>query len=541
MLNFATKLISQYKYSLLFFNIFSAINILVYMAIGLFLAELISKNSDLDFLGFYENLEVAFAISLLAYFTSYILPIFIQLRIANSFMVDLTKEYDLNTKVSAIAAMPEYNYGSAMTDNTVEFPRFSANIIIPLLDITKNTINLVFLVIFLIVFSSEFLWILTSIPACYLAFWVISRPYFKKMSFELSTHFYTRQRVASYRFQAYTTDLQVYEQSSTRRQYFKSLSRLGDINVYTKVMATLPRAILESLVLLVLYFLFIGTEDITPLIMVGFGLLKLLPAVQSISNSVSQLQTNFPAYTSFEQRATLLRSYGDAARKASRSNCPTIFSMGETFSTSYGLNYSFKKPLDLNLPGLYIIKGQSGVGKSTFVRSLLGFEQLSGHDFIPGNRNAGIASQNENLLEGTVFDNFYEINKGFESLDVYQDLLGSLFPEFLDHNNSEVLSRLVGGNSGFSGGQLARIKLMKVLLLDKQFVFLDEAFDGVPSKLASKIMHNLLELLPDTSFVLIDHNNIDHSIAHTHINLKTSQCEKKLIEIVIERTHNEKI
>jgi len=534
MLKFFYKIFVQFPIEFFVFCFFTAVNTIVYMAMSLFFAKIMSNNFDIKSSDIPGGMEFAFILVLTVYFASYLLPVFIQLKISNSFMVKLTTEFDLNTKVSAISAMPDYNFGNAIKDNTVEFPRFAANIIIPLLDIIKSTISILLLLIFLLIYSSNLIWIISIIPILYFLFWVISKSYFKRMALEISEHFYQRQRIASYRFQAFGTDLKSYAQSSTRLKYFSSLVRLGKINTYTKVVATLPRAVIESLVLLILYFLLVDSQNVTPLIMAIFGLLKLLPAIQSISNGVSQLQTNFPSYQAYQYRSSLLRSYGKASEEAAEINCPRSFISGETFSTKRGLTYSFKSYLNIGRPGLYLLSGDSGVGKSTFIRSLLGLENIYGNSFVAGNHDAALVSQNENLLEGTVLENLNEARTDFQTHDIYLQLVSCLFPELTDNAQKELINKVVGGNSGLSGGQLARIKLLKVLLMGKPIIFLDEVFEGVPKVLASKIMQELVQKFPNTCFILIDHNNIDPLIAHTLINFTHAGIPDMSIEITVE-------
>ena len=72
----------------------------------------------------------------------------------------------------------------------------------------------------------------------------------------------------------------------------------------------------------------------------------------------------------------------------------------------------------------------------------------------------------------------------------------------------------IGLNTGLSGGELNRIKIMKSLFYEARFFIWDEPFDGMQSGLAKQIV-NYLKSFKDKTFLIIDHNILEMDSANS--------------------------
>ena len=142
------------------------------------------------------------------------------------------------------------------------------------------------------------------------------------------------------------------------------------------------------------------------------------------------------------------------------------------------------------------IKGSSGIGKTTLLKFILGVKLdnfiYSGNIFLNKvditnyltiNRNISMIFQDDFLFPNlNVIQNLELINK-----------LGKKKPrELLEQNNLLHLKHSMPSN--ISGGELSRILLLRILLLDTDIVLLDEPFNGIDKNNKTDIKNFFLKI-----------------------------------------------
>lgn len=188
-------------------------------------------------------------------------------------------------------------------------------------------------------------------------------------------------------------------------------------------------------------------------------------------------------------------------------NCKNISIKSDSRNLINNFNINLKKKEILT------IKGSSGIGKTTLLKFILGVKLdnfiYSGNIFLNNvditnyltiNRNISMIFQDDFLFPNlNVIQNLELINK----LDKKKPR------ELLEQNN--LLHLKHSKPSNISGGELSRILLLRILLLDTDIVLLDEPFNGIDKNNKTDIKQFFYENLinNEKGAILVTHNDED--------------------------------
>ncbi len=166
------------------------------------------------------------------------------------------------------------------------------------------------------------------------------------------------------------------------------------------------------------------------------------------------------------------------------------------------------------------LTGESGCGKSTIFKLLLGLYEPSGGEItINGNIPVDAATrplfsyvpQGNMILSGTIRENITMCNnsisderviKAAKAADIY-DLIQSL-PDGLD-------TVLAERGAGLSEGQIQRISIARALLFDAPILLLDEATSALDEATETTVLANIKNLT-DKTVLFITHRNTSISV-----------------------------
>ena len=150
----------------------------------------------------------------------------------------------------------------------------------------------------------------------------------------------------------------------------------------------------------------------------------------------------------------------------------------------------------------YLIKGPSGVGKSTFIKTLSGiWPFFSGHFSFPNNKKIMYLPQQSYFPLGTLRgalcypDNHEYSNEKLETLLIEVGL-----PKYADK-----LNEVKNWHEVLSGGEQQKVAFIRVLLTKPDWVFLDESTSSMDIVSESKVYSLLKERLPNCSVVSVAH------------------------------------
>lgn len=230
---------------------------------------------------------------------------------------------------------------------------------------------------------------------------------------------------------------------------------------------------------------------------------------------VNQLQTPFANFTAifsvyFEMIASMDRInvlYEMENEKQVDIDCSKLtqfsFIKGENLTFSYDREVVFKGAnFEIKKGDLVLIKGVSGIGKSTLFKLMLGvYNNFSGNLFANFNGenlplDSGLRSlfayvpQRNMLLSGTIRQNLCFLADDATDEEIKKAIEISACDFVYDLENG--LETVIGENGyGLSEGQGQRIAIARAILAKKQVLLLDEATSALDEETEKKVLENI--------------------------------------------------
>jgi ABC-type multidrug transport system fused ATPase/permease subunit len=304
---------------------------------------------------------------------------------------------------------------------------------------------------------------------------------------------------------------------------------LSDINYKSSVISGSPRLIIEFLAVLsfslaVSIFIYNGTSFIDILPLAGLYLAasyKLVPSFNKILFLGNRLK--FSAHTA-NDLVLLLKNCNDNIDFHNQKTKKINF-----FDEINIENLSFKYPnrdieilSNLNLKikknSFIGIKGESGVGKSTFVDLILGLNMptkglikvdgINIKDAIKSWQNSiGYVSQNIFLISSSIKNN---IAFGANDLEIDNDLINRVIDKsslrnFVNKLKNKENSLIGESGSLLSGGQRQRIGIARALYTKPKLLILDEATSSLDLATEKEILSEIQLLKKDITLIFISH------------------------------------
>ncbi|CAM3059989.1 ABC transporter ATP-binding protein [Streptobacillus felis] len=185
-------------------------------------------------------------------------------------------------------------------------------------------------------------------------------------------------------------------------------------------------------------------------------------------------------------------------------------------------NYSFS----MDKSEILMIKGKSGIGKSTLLRLISGLEKIkTGTIFLDGVNITNEKIEKRNI--GYLFQEFAL----FPHLDVFQNIsfgLNKLSKKEKEEKVLEMLDliELKGYEKRYphelSGGEKQRVALARSLAVMPKLLLLDEPFSSLNIELREKLRLELKEILKKVGIttIIVSHDLDDSTIADRVINMR---------------------
>lgn len=169
----------------------------------------------------------------------------------------------------------------------------------------------------------------------------------------------------------------------------------------------------------------------------------------------------------------------------------------------------------------YIIKGRSGIGKSTIAKLIFGEIQpangsvkICNTEVIDiGNlyENMACATADSKIFNTSIWENLVIANPDANKKEVIAACEKALIYDFIKEF-PEGFDTIIGENGiKLSGGQRQRLVLGRIFLKKACIYILDEALSEIGIEMERKILNNLFEFNTHALFIVITHRNLNLS------------------------------
>ena len=408
-------------------------------------------------------------------------------------------------------------------------------ILIPLIDLSIELLVMIFISTSLIILDPK---VGTSALICAIfGFWLIVRLTFSKLGQAGSGRAHwerVRIKKAKDYFFIFWQARMTGADETFLEKYRGSTQNSNNANLELHTFRALSKSLIESLFLCTVvggigYLYFFNPQlNITKALGI-VAVVRLMPSVtrlmysgqsikfgyQTLLNIVSLSLRLKDSHDDLHQKPnTKLISNSDLAKENFEQN-QSIVMRAENFAINNGETELYSGlNFELEIAGKTLVKGPSGIGKSSFFNSLTGRNTsapqavqiiIDGKTSVDNSyQHIALVEQDPYLFEGSLIENVIlgaEFNKQiFDSCLRAANVVD--FIELTQAENLEVSD--LGAN--FSGGERARICVARALYQKKPILLLDETLASVPLNQAVSIMDSALKLQWVNSVIVVWHN-----------------------------------
>jgi ABC-type multidrug transport system fused ATPase/permease subunit len=308
-------------------------------------------------------------------------------------------------------------------------------------------------------------------------------------------------------------------------QLRKIWDEYGGHNIRNRFMSTLPRPVLETLVVIIgvgalIIFMQVsgvGKGTFPTLAVFAVGIYRILPLASGTSSKVLYLASLLP---SAETVASLLGEELDTKKGCPLSPMTNRVEFQNVFF-SYSGSDMVLKDLSLKFESnkLYGIVGVSGSGKSTIIDIMTGFYKpqkgrvlvdgvdLSEIDITTWLCQVGLISQEAFIFSGTIEDN---ICFGVDAVDRDQNRIKeatqiAYADEFIDLLPQGCQTMVGERGVKLSGGQRQRLAIARAVYLDPPVLIFDEATSSIDAHSEGKIQASIENLHGKRTIIVVAH------------------------------------
>ena len=162
---------------------------------------------------------------------------------------------------------------------------------------------------------------------------------------------------------------------------------------------------------------------------------------------------------------------------------------------------------------LAVVEGESGTGKSTLVKLLLGLYKIQSGQIDMDTKEIAYVPQEATLFRGTVYENLICANETATMEQVRQALLDSQALSFVEELPDGMETMLFDDGNGLSGGQKQRLALARALVKDADILLLDEVTSALDRETTRSFMETLKELKKNRTILFVTHDKTMETLA----------------------------
>lgn len=162
---------------------------------------------------------------------------------------------------------------------------------------------------------------------------------------------------------------------------------------------------------------------------------------------------------------------------------------------------------------LAVVEGESGTGKSTLVKLLLGLYEIQSGDIDWNTRTIAYVPQEAALFRGTVYENLVCANETATMEQVRQALMDAQALSFVEELPDGIETMLYDDGNGLSGGQKQRLALARALVREADVLLLDEVTSALDKETTRSFMETLKVLKKYRTILFVTHDKTMETLA----------------------------
>ena len=326
---------------------------------------------------------------------------------------------------------------------------------------------------------------------------------------------------------------------------FREMAKKQNNEIMFRVIGKLPRLILEILAVIVIVailFLFLFQnldikESIPILSLVTLIILRTLPAFANINTNLNSLRFNIKSVENISNLKNKFKTESQEIADNHKNKIQVQKIQVKNLSFKYGQKDILKDiDLDFVKGNIYGFKGESGVGKTTFIDLILGLLTpskgnilINGNDILEkkilGKNYASYVPQEIYLNDNSIAEN---IAFGLKYKEINFKKISSILEkvELSNYINSlpEGFNTIVGDKGvKLSGGQRQRIGLARALYDEGSLLVLDEATSALDLDTEGKIISEIEKLKENKIIFLVAHKSQALEVCDKIITIKDSK------------------
>jgi ATP-binding cassette, subfamily B, bacterial PglK len=318
----------------------------------------------------------------------------------------------------------------------------------------------------------------------------------------------------------------------------KNNSRIfSSLQIKSQFLGSLPKYLMELLLILFIVSIVVLTISsgkefdsiITTLSLFGVASIRLLPAANSISNSITKLRYGKDAIDRLFLDIRQFKSMNEQRKTSVKPNSESfIFNNISLKLVSFGYNNLSKNVLnDISISikkgdSIGII-GPSGSGKSTLIDILLGLHKPTNGKVLINNKDLSLNISNWRsmvaylpqqafLVDGTIAENIALGEDNINTSNVFNSLKNASMESYVKELPDGIDTIIGERGTRLSGGQRQRIVLARSFYFKKEVLIMDESTSALDSETEKEITTEIKRLKGAKTIVVISHrmSTVEH-------------------------------